>query len=105
RRVDLAADEPLGERRVPVKDLVPGFKPVDRRAGLLAPEPLGVVPGPFPEGLVLLQARDVRGLGEVGRRGEDPALVEDAGDRSLPWLSRHVAGLAVRTGRGGRRWR
>ena len=51
-----AADEPLARTAgCPVEHLRPGREPVER-PGLLGPEPFGVVLGPVPECLVLLQA-------------------------------------------------
>ena len=64
--VELAADEPLGERRVgPVEHLVPLLGPVER-LGLLGPEALGVLLGP----LVDAGVGDDRVRGELARRRE-----------------------------------
>src|SRR6201999_1880789 len=70
--VQLAADEPLGERRVrPVEHLVPLLVPV-QRLGALGPEPLVVLV----RALVDRGVRDDRVLGEVlGRR--ERLLVEE----------------------------
>ena len=72
--VDLAADEPLGERLVPFEHLVPFFEPA-KRLGLLGPEAVGIVVGPLPELFVFGQALD------VGLRGE---LRATAGRTAFP---------------------
>ena len=64
--VELAADEPLGERRVaPVEHLVPLAGPL-QGLGLLGPEPLGIALRP----LVHRGVGDDRVLGEAGGRRE-----------------------------------
>ena len=70
RRVEPAAHEPLGERRVvPVEDPVPLLVPV-QPLGLLGPERLPVGRGPL-VGLLL----EVGVLRQVGRRLEPPVLL------------------------------
>ena len=91
RGVDLAPEKPLGERLVPLQNLVPRLEPSEQ-LGLLTPESFGVVPGLVPEGLVLLQATDVGRLGELRRGRKDPCLLENTVDRSAA-LRSHVRTL------------
>ena len=70
--VGLAADEPLGERLVPLEHLVEGLKPV-QLAGQPAPEALDVVGRLLPQLLVGGQRADLRPLGEFRRRRKDAA--------------------------------
>ncbi len=93
RSIELASEKPLGERLVPLQHLVPRFEPGEQLR-LLSPEPFGVVLGPVPEGLILLQAADVGRLGELGRGRKDPSLPENTVDRSVA-LRSHVRTLPV----------
>ena len=93
RGIELASEKPLGERLVPLQHLVPWFEPGEQLR-LLSPEPFGVVLGPVPEGLILLQAADVGRLGELGRGRKDPNLLENSVDRSVA-LRSHVRTLPV----------
>ncbi len=74
RRVELAADEPLGEGLVvPVEDPVPLLRPV-QATGLLLPERQPVV-----RGCVVRRRGEVGVRGEVGRRLEAALLVHEVG--------------------------
>src|SRR5262249_19256846 len=85
--VQLAAEEPLGERKLPVEYLVEGLEP-HQLARALAPEAFRILMGALVERFVFGEAFD-RGQGaEGGWWIETPALVEhrqDIGRR----LARH----------------
>ena len=87
RRVELAADEPLGERRVvPVEHLVPLLRPVET-LGLLAPE--GVESA---SARVVGVGLHVGGCGELGGRLEPALLVGQVG-QSLVLLAHDLSSL------------
>src|SRR5208337_2984300 len=79
RGVELATHEPPGERQGPVEE----------PAGLLGPEAIGVVPGPVPERLVLLQTPDVGRAGERLGGRKNSGLDQDAVDRTGAVSGRH----------------
>ena len=89
--VELAADEPLGERRLPVEHLVPALRPREP-VGLLGPERLAVGVG-----AVVPVGRRVGLIGEPLRRREAAALggqVVQRGTRHLllpssSWAGQH----------------
>ena len=91
RGVELAPEKPLGERLVPLQNLVPRLEPGEQ-LGLLTPECFGVFLGLVPECLVLLQATDVGRLGELRRGRKDPCLLENTVNRSAA-LRSHVRTL------------
>ena len=106
--VELAADEPLGVRQVPLADGVPLGVPVEQLARLLGPEPL-VVLGRL---VVHPRARDEGvALGRLGRR-EGPVLGGQGGDAggrighgknvTLAWSGRDST--AVKLGAYRRQW-
>src|SRR5207302_7400252 len=66
RDVQLAAEEPLRVRRLPLEDLAEGLTPL-QRLRLLCPEPLEVAVGP----LVDLGVADVGLRRELGRRRKE----------------------------------
>src|SRR5581483_8564021 len=72
----LAADEPLGERQLPVEDRVPLLEPVEQLRGLLRPEPLVVLVGLVVEE----RARSEAALLEIVGRREDPVFDEEVLD-------------------------
>src|SRR6185436_2822072 len=75
-QVQLAADEPFGERRRPLQHLVPTLAP-QQRLRLLGPEALRVTHALLVERAVLVEALDVRLRPEALRGREDPVLLED----------------------------
>ncbi len=72
--VELAADEPLGERLVPLQHLGPFLGP-GQRPCLLGPEA-----GLLPKRFVLGQVLEVGLGGKLRRRGEAAGFLQDAGD-------------------------
>ena len=73
--VELAADEPLRERRLPVEHLLPGLEPGDVLARHLGPESLRVARAECAERLRLL-CGPVGALGEFRGRFEDTLLAQ-----------------------------
>ena len=67
--VGLAVHEPLDERRLPLLQLCPRLEPGEA-VGDFAPEAFGILEAAPVKLLVVLERRDVRGRGEVRRRGE-----------------------------------
>ncbi len=75
RDVELAADEPFRERRLPLERLL-GLLPPVEILGQVAPEFLGLLDRFFPHRSVLLHAADARPFDEALGRFEDAVLDE-----------------------------
>src|SRR5262249_52411312 len=73
--VDRAADEPLGVRRLPVEDPIPGPRPFELR-GKAGPERFGI---PLRFGVQVLVVHD-RARAEIRRRWKRPIFVKEIGD-------------------------
>src|SRR5579875_726954 len=78
--VELAADEPLGVRLVPLQYFLPAAHPL-QRFGLFSPETLRIVLTILPEPLVFGHIFDVGSGSEFRRRGEYTLFLEDTEDR------------------------
>lgn len=74
--VELAVNEPLGYREIPVEDFGPGLEPA-KIAGGLGPEGFGIGDGAVVEGFVFGEGLDVRGRGEFRRRRKDAVFAKD----------------------------
>jgi hypothetical protein len=75
--VEPAAEEPLGERLVPLEDFLPGLEPDEFGLGLSGPEFFGRLDGLVVEFLVLGEGLDVGAGGKGLGRLEDAVLLED----------------------------
>src|SRR5262245_36863980 len=73
--VQLSADEPLRERRLPLEYLLPRLEPGDVLARHVGPEPLRVARAERAQRLGLLRG-PVRALRELRRRLEDALLAQ-----------------------------
>src|SRR5262249_39811652 len=102
--IEPTADEPLGERLVPLEHLVPARHPRERFR-LFGPETVGIVLGALKQLLVLGHALDVGVGGELGRRRKGARFLQHTRDvltgrghgKLHSWFSRERSTSAGRT--------